>query len=391
MEIEPKLKGIRIGVDGSRLRSGGGIAHLVGILSIDDPTILGISEIHLWAHRKLLDRLPNKKWLIKHHPSALEQGLLRQLTWQRFSLAKELQEARCDILFSADVTTLCSFKPMVVLNHSMLAYDEGVLQLFGISKDRIQQALIYFIQKAAFRRANGSIFLTKHASVRVQHLVGPLQGTVCIPHGVAEIFKHTKAYAQWPKNGERPIRCLYVSPVHEYKHQPEVVRAVQILRNRGVNLELILVGGGGRRALKILSRVIDEVDPERSFVSSLDFIKNEEVAALIAQSDLFVFASSCETFGIALLEAMTVGIPIACSDRSSLPETLQDGGEYFDPQNTGSIAQAIDRLIQSADLRAAVSTRAQALAAQYSWSRCAVDTWQFLVKMHFESIKTASE
>ena len=45
---------------------------------------------------------------------------------------------------------------------------------------------------------------------------------------------------------------------------------------------------------------------------------------------IFVFASSTETFGISLLEAMAVGMPIVCSDKSSLPEVLQNGGLYFD-------------------------------------------------------------
>jgi len=66
---------------------------------------------------------------------------------------------------------------------------------------------------------------------------------------------------------------------------------------------------------------------------------------MMMQADLFVFASSCETFGISLLEAMAVGLPIACSNKSSLPETLQDGGEYFDPEDDQSIASAVKRLI----------------------------------------------
>jgi glycosyltransferase involved in cell wall biosynthesis len=114
------------------------------------------------------------------------------------------------------------------------------------------------------------------------------------------------------------------------------------------------------------------------------FIQNDDVAKLIANADIFVFASSCETFGIALLEAMTIGLPIACSNRSSLPETLQDGGEYFDPQNPESISMAIDRLIQNADRRSAIAGRAKALALGYSWSQCAQDTWEFMVKTYFE-------
>lgn len=377
------MKLIKVAVDASRVRSGGGIAHLMGILAIDDPSQFGIDQIHVWAYRKLLDLLPDRNWLIKHHPPALEQSLLHQLYWQGMTLHQEIKQASCDTLFSADVSTVCRFKPMVVLNQNMLAYDEGVLALFGWGKDRVQQTLMYFVQRQAFRAAAGSIFLTQHAATQVQRRVGQLCNTICIPHGVAEVFKETvRTQTTWPDAGERPLRCLYVSPIFEYKHQTEVVQAIKALRDQGVNIELTLAGGGGRRAIKILTKLLAEIDPQRGFVKVLDFIPNAEIAGLIAEADLYVFASSCETFGIALLEAMTIGVPIACSNRSSLPDTLQDGGEYFDPQDPKSIARAIDSLIKDPAKRSRLAARAKVIAAQYSWACCAQETWQFIVQTY---------
>jgi glycosyltransferase involved in cell wall biosynthesis len=385
------MKLIKVAVDGSRVRSGGGIAHLLGIFEITDPTEFGIAEIHVFSYQKLLDQLPQHPWLIKHHPPALERSLFQQSWWQGRHLRKEIEQAGCEILFSADVSTFCRFKPLVVLNQNMLAYDPGVLALFGLSKERIKQTLMYFVQRQAFRFAQGTIFLTQHAAQQVQRRVGPLKRTVCIPHGVAEIFKQTPAVPSWPTAGERPIRCLYVSPVLEYKHQTEVVRAIKVLREQGLNIELTLAGGGGQRPLKIMSQLLDQVDPQREFVKAIEFIPNAEVASLIANADLFVFASGCETFGIALLEAMAVGVPIACSNRSSLPETLKDGGEYFDPQDPQSIAQAITRLVTDPQNRVRRADRAKALAAQYSWPRCAAVTWQFVVQTYHElDLKTAA-
>ena len=376
------MRRIKVAVDASRVRSGGGVAHLLGILSIADPKEFGIEQIHVWAYKKLLDLLPDYDWLIKHNPAALEQSLLHQSWWQGMQLSDEIKQAGCDILFSADVSTFCRFKPMVVLNQNMLAYDQGVLALFGWGKDRFQQTLMYLVQKKAFRFATASIFLTQHAAKQVQRRVGALSRTVCIPHGVAEVFKQTSAQAAWPIAGERPIRCLYVSPVFEYKHQNEVVLAVKTLRDQDLDIEITLAGGGGQRALKILDQLLSQVDPQRDFVKLIEFIPNSNVASLIAEADIFIFASSCETFGIALLEAMTIGVPIACSNRSSLPETLQDGGEYFDPQDSESIARAIDSLVRDPERRFQLANRARALAKNYSWSRCAQETWSFISQTH---------
>jgi glycosyltransferase involved in cell wall biosynthesis len=376
---------IKVAVDASRVRSGGGVAHLFGILNITEPTQFGIAEIHVWAYQKLLDMLPERAWLIKHHSPELERSLLYQLSWQATKLAKQIQIADCHILFSADASTLCRFQPMVVLNQNMLAYDAGVLALFGFGKDRVQQTLMYFVQRAAFKFARASIFLTEHAATQVQRKVGPLSQTVCISHGVAQVFKDTAAKAQWPSDKSRPIRCLYVSPVFEYKHQLEVVQAVAMLREQGFALSLAIVGGGGVRAKRLLAKQLQVSDPNKDFIEVLEFIPNEHIASMLAEADLFVFASSCETFGIALLEAMTVGIPIACSNRSSLPETLRDGGEYFDPQDPASIAQALKTLIEQPAKRAYYSERAKVLAASYSWQRCAAETWPFIAQCYAQT------
>jgi glycosyltransferase involved in cell wall biosynthesis len=376
---------IKVAVDGSRVRSGGGVAHLLGIFDITDPKEFGIEEIHVFSYKKMLDQLPERRWLIKHSPPELEQSLFQQSWWQAMRLRKEIEQASCDILFSADVSTFCRFKPLVVLNQNMLAYDPGVLELFGISKERIKQTLMYFVQRRAFRSAQGTIFLTQHAARQVQRRIGSLKRTVCIPHGVAEVFKNTPIAANWPNQHERPIRCLYVSPILEYKHQTQVVRAIKALRDEGLDIELTLAGGGGARPIKILTQLLDQVDPQRQFVKLIDFVPNTEVANLIANADLCVFASACETFGIALLEAMAVGVPIACSMESSLPETLKDGGEYFDPLDPQSIAQAINRLVKDPRIRAMRAGQAKALASQYSWARCAAETWQFVAQTYRET------
>ena len=115
------------------------------------------------------------------------------------------------------------------------------------------------------------------------------------------------------------------------------------------------------------------------------FIPNHDIARLVADADIFVFASSCETFGIALLEAMTIGVPIACSNRSSLPETLRDAGEYFDPQDPKSIARAIYKLVKNPTHRIEIAMRAKVLAANYSWSRSARETWTFVAEVYRET------
>ena len=372
---------INVAVDASRVKSGGGIAHLLGILSEAEVKQYGIQQVHVWAYQALLDVLPARSWLVKHQPVSADQSLARQLYWQAVELTKEIQSAQCDILFAADASTLCRFKPMVVLNQNMLPYEKGMVALFGLSRERLRQHFIFEVQKRAFKAADGNIFLTQHAATCVQRHTGPIANTICIPHGVNQVFLKTPHHAQWPMTAERPIRCLYVSPIYEYKYQWVVVRAIKMLRERGYHVTLSLVGGGGARAKKMLAQQIKISDPLGEFVTVEEFLPHSQIPERIAQSDLFIFASGCETFGISLLEAMAVGVPIASSHKSSLPETLQDAGEYFDPESDQSIAAAVERLIVDPSLRQRLSQRAKELAVQYSWARCAASTWQFITEI----------
>ena len=113
-----------------------------------------------------------------------------------------------------------------------------------------------------------------------------------------------------------------------------------------------------------------------------DFVAAEKLPELLAESDLFIFASSCENMPNTLVEGMASGLPIACSDRGPMPEVLRDGGTYFDPTDPASIASAIEKLLVDTELRATFARRAAELSREYSWERCARETWAFLRKTY---------
>lgn len=374
-------QGIRVGIDASRCRSGGARAHLVGVLNDLDPGRHGIERIHVWSFQKLLEALPTQPWLVKHSPLVLNTGSLwRQLHWQAVQLGPELRQAGCNILWSADASTLCRFKPQVVSSRDLLSYEPGIMRLFGWRKERFRLLAILWLQNRAFQHADGVIFLTRHAGNMIQKSCGTLPRVTYIPHGVDSSFQQIREQVNWSASSKRSIHCLYVSNTAPYKHQWVVVRAIEMLRNRGIDITLTLVGGGSGKAQEKLTAQIALSDPHRMFVEQKEFVPHAELPGYLTQADVFVFASSCEAFGITLLEGMAAGLPIACSDRSCLPELLEDAGVYFDPEDDVSIAAAIRRLIDDPPLREDLADRAKWLSQQYSWSRCADETWTFITE-----------
>lgn len=376
------MKKIVVGVDASRNRSGGAEAYLIGILSELNPLNFDIKEVHLWAPESLSNKIEDFKWLVKHPQNENQKSLIKEIWWQSTKLIHEVKSSGCDVLFTTDASTFCRFKPMIVLSQDMLSYEPGVMRYLGISMARLRALAILFVQNSAFRFSDGVIFLTKYASEVIQKSSGPLLNVKCIPHGVGSNFRSIQLKREWPKNSKDPISCIYISNAEMYKHQWIVVKALSLLRSRGINITLQLVGGGKGRAQKLVNESIEKYDPDGLFVEVFDFMPHEMVPEYLSNSNIFVFASSCENMPVTLIEGMSSGLPVACSMRGPMPEVLEDGGVYFDPEDCDSIVDALENIIYNKSVRLEISRRAKKLSSQYSWGRCSDETWKFIVSTY---------
>lgn len=366
-----------VGVDASRNRSGGARVHLTGLLEGADPTDFGIDRVHVWAYKELLRALPDSEWLVKHNPPQLQKSLLRQLWWQRTALPREARSLGCNILLNTDAGTVCRFRPSVVMSRDMLSYEPGEMQRYAYSRSWLRLLALRYVQASSLRNADGAVFLTRYAARVIQQVTGPLHRVATIPHGVSEAFRRPPEVVVGAPS-DRPIRCLYVSPIDLYKHQWVVVHAFAELRRRGYDVTLTLAGNSDGPAAKLLDREIQASDPAGEFVRQLGFIDPADLPSVYAAADIFVFASSCENMPNTLVEAMASGLPIACARRGPMPEVLQDGGVYFDPEDPSSIVTALETLLRDPARRRDLARRSSELARQFSWKRCAEETWSFV-------------
>lgn len=380
-DLENKRR-IKVAIDASRNRSGGAISHLIGIIQEGQPSLHGISEVHVWSYSKLLDQLPEKPWLVKHNPQLLEGSILKQIFWQLFLLPKEFSAADCDIILNTDAGTLSRIKPSVTMSRDMLSYEPREMERYGISFSRLRLIFLKYMQSSSLRRSDGAIFLTKYASKIIQKHCGKISNFALVPHGIADHFRTAdRSYANSEK-ADQEFKLLYVSNTDLYKHQWHVIKAAETLFLKGYKIKLRLVGGGKGPAYNKLINQANESDPESRFVELVSFIPHKEISREHKSADIFIFASSCENMPNTLIEAMAAGMPIACSDRGPMPEVLEDAGLYFNPEDPDTIASAIEKLINDESLRSSLGERAEHLSKNYSWSKCSSETWEFLSKTY---------
>ena len=369
-----------IGIDASRNRSGGTFAHMVGIISELNPSHHGISEIHVWSHKNLLNELPHRPWLIKHNPAYLEQNIFMQLFWQRFLFKKELVKNKCMLVFNTTASSIGRFTPNVTLSQDMLPFEPGEMERYKFGLGRLRLFLLKILYIRALKFSSAVIFLTKYASRMIQKSTGPIKESRIIPHGVNDSFRNIKINREWEENRSKEIKCVYVSSAAPYKHQWHVVNAIKILRDEGIPVSLTLVGGGSGYSQKRLDKEIQLSDPTGIFVTQYSFIHIDNIPRVLSESDLFIFASSCENMPVTLIEGMASGLPIACSDRGPMPEVLGDGGVYFNPENPQSIADAVNMIIDNKDLRAKGIEVSKEISNQYLWKINSEKTFQFLTE-----------
>ena len=364
---------LRIAIDASRNRSFGAISHLINIIKYGNPKAHNINEVHLWTYKKLLNSIPDKDWLVKHRHPDLEKNLIKQILWQLFKLPTLLKKERINVLFATDAATLCNFNNMVVMNQDLLPYEPTIVLESRNLKFVLRNIVLHFIQNRAFKNASSVIFLTNYAAEIIRKL-NHIENYKIINHGVNEDFFLIPQKSNTPS---QIINLIYISPILSYKNHINVIDAVNMLSDE-FNVQLSIIGSGDPRLVNIMLSHIKSIDQRGKTFKYLGFIKNENIPKLLAKSDIFIFASRCEAFGITLLEGMASGLPIACSNRSALPELLSDCGLFFEASNNKSIAESLRLLIKNPVLRIQLGEKARFRARKFQWAGSANSTWEFL-------------
>ncbi|MCO5119208.1 MAG: glycosyltransferase family 4 protein [Burkholderiaceae bacterium] len=374
-----------IGIDATNIRSGGGLTHLVELLAAANPAAHKFQHIHVWAGSGTLARIPSRSWLTKQHHVDLDGGFAQRMWWQWKYLGASARRAGCDILLVPGGTFFGKFHPFVSISQNLLPFDWKELARYGCSRATARLLLLRFSQTLTFRRSSAIIFLSEYARNQVGRIAGlSPDSSVVIPHGIGShiccsprIQRSMECYSRGS-----PFRILYASTVSPYKHHLAVIEACSSLYSKGYPIALELVGAIEPCMQEKLARSVDASPDQGRWVKIHGEMDYGKIAFLYSVADLAVFASTCENLPIILLEKMSAGLPIACSNKAPMSDVLGSAGVYFNPEGVLTIEDAIRRLLDSPELRSRCASLGYARSRAYTWDAAAADTFSLLREIH---------
>lgn len=213
---------------------------------------------------------------------------------------------------------------------------------------------------AELHQANLVIVASSFTLRTLEHASDFRGSVVMIPYGAPRL-EGIQPNSLSTRPASEKLRVLFVGSLGQRKGLSYLFDAV---RSLGTSVELTVIGARPLTACAALDQALANV-------RWIPTCSHREVLAEMAAHDVFVFPSLFEGFGLVLLEAMAMGLPIITTAHTAGPDLITDGVEgYIVPiRSAGSIAEKLDLLRREPDRRALMSHRARARAREFTWEQ----------------------
>jgi glycosyltransferase involved in cell wall biosynthesis len=160
---------------------------------------------------------------------------------------------------------------------------------------------------------------------------------------------------------------IYLGTLQPKKNLEGLIKAFGLLNS---DLSLVIAGKKGWLFERIFN-LVKELKLEDKVVFT-DFIDEEYKPYLIAGARAFVFPSFYEGFGIPVLEAMSLGVPVITSNQASLPEVGGEAAIYADPKQFDQITQAMKKVLElNQEEKNEIIKRGYRQCEKFNWDKCA--------------------
>ncbi len=222
-------------------------------------------------------------------------------------------------------------------------------------------------------RADRIIAVSSYTAGRVEEILRFPRSLITVVHHGVELQNVPPAARR-----EAVLRGLGVSRpfllhIGALQVRKNVERIVAAFEAAGGSTGLVLAGAPGYGADRILARI--DRSTARDRIRTVGHVGNEARASLYGSAEALLFPSLEEGFGLPVIEAFSAGLPVVASNVSAIPEVAGDAAVLVDPLSADEIAGALERVLASGTLRAELRAKGFARAKEFTWRRCAEQTW----------------
>ncbi len=172
---------------------------------------------------------------------------------------------------------------------------------------------------------------------------------------------------------------LFTGGIHPRKNLINLLKAFSLFKKwQHSNMKLLIAGRLAWQYDDVLTKL--KSYKYRDDVVLLDYLPDDQLMKITSAAYAVVYPSFFEGFGLPIIEAMQSGVPVICSNTSSMPEVGAGAALYADPNNPDDIAKHMLSLYRDETVRNDLAKKGEERAALFSWDKSAEQLWQIITR-----------
>ena len=342
------------------------IRQLIRALSEID----GENQYVVYTHEGAMPIEAPGDWECRLSVRKASRSRLGRILWEQLSLPKLLKRDAIDVLHAPGyVMPLRAGVPTVLTVHDVIAVK---LPYLASRVNALHYKLLLPRSLEAAQLIVASSETTKRDIMTVCPV--PSDKVHVVPPGYDPVFDRRPTQAELDRvraEHDLPERfILFVGNLEPKKNLPTLFKAIARLKAGGRwDSTLVVVGAKSWRKASALGG-LSRLDAGRD-VHFCGYVPREDMPAVYALADLFVFPSLYEGFGFPPLEAMACGTPVVCSSTPALAETVGDAALQVPATGVRELADAVCQVLEDSALREAFVDKGRARVKKFSWRKTA--------------------
>lgn len=372
---------MRIVIDAVGIRGHGGAAVLSELMHWL-PKVRPEWIWHVFLFKRELrefDDPPVGDTVILEHICCGDSGLGR-LHWVQSELQKRVRATEADALFSfANIGSPDPIVPQVVFVQQLNAFFNEGIPKHAITK-RLRLRFMRHIILRGTLASRSVIVQTEAMREGMQQLEPSLSGSIhVVPSGYRTLSAHSLIRPEKKALIDKAARhrLIYVSHPSEHKNHMNLVKSLPAILECLPGVQVLLTldrddppNRRYRGFVRKIARAAEDIDVADHIVW-LGQLRPHEVFWALSQSDLMVFPSLSESFGLGLAESMAAGCPIVASDLPYAHEVAGEAALYFQPHEPQSIAHTVINALSNKERLVQMQRMGKDRAAQFHYGSIA--------------------